>query len=68
MRTVTNLRLTGSSQKDDYRFSMTFAADLETKESIRTEFMKLLEKASKKIDPAPCDAVFQMSFDLFEWG
>jgi len=53
--------------KDKYNFIASFTCDDESKELIRLEYMKFLNKVEKYVSKAPSKGLYQMNFDLFKW-
>ena len=51
-----------------YSLSVVFSADEQTKQQIKTEFIKFLKKAHKLVEGAPEKEVFQLNFDLHNWA
>jgi uncharacterized C2H2 Zn-finger protein len=50
---------------DDYFFTSTFSATLETRALVKSHFMELLKQVAPKVEGAKAEEVFQMNFDLF---
>jgi uncharacterized protein (TIGR02147 family) len=56
------------SKEKPYRLSVTFSADSEAFEILRSYFLDLVKKSEKIVDKAKLENVYQMSFDLFRWN
>ncbi len=51
-----------------FYYSATFTADETTRAYLHDELLKFIAQADKKIRPAPSEAAYHMSFDLFPWN
>lgn len=60
-------RLNDGERADDYSFSVVFSGDRKTAQTLRKKFLDYLKDVEASVKSAPCDDVFQMSFDLFGW-
>ena len=56
------------SSERSYNFSVVFAATEETRQSIKTKFLALLQDIEQEVTAALSEEVYQMSFDLFDWS
>lgn len=60
-------RLNETPEDKSYSFSTVFSADQATALELRRSFLALLKHAERRVEDAPAEQVFQMSFDLFPW-
>ncbi len=67
LNNMANSRLQYKKCDEDISFSVVFTCDQETKEKIRNDFFKLLEKSQKLVNKSKSKNMCQLNFDLFKW-
>lgn len=53
--------------QENLNFSVTFSGNQETFSSFRSDMLKLLEKFQKKVEKAPSEDLYQLTFELMNW-
>lgn len=55
-------------QHDDYCFSVIFSTHPKVRSQIQSKFLEFLNEVQKLVGEHPEENVYQMNFDLLEWG
>jgi len=67
MRTFSQAQLLKIDEEDKHGFLVTFSADPEAFQRVKTLFRRFLEEIEAVVLKAPSREVYQLSFDLFKW-
>ncbi|MCR9204524.1 MAG: TIGR02147 family protein [Halobacteriovoraceae bacterium] len=67
MINLTNNRSRSLNSQENLNFTVTFSGNQETFSSFKTDVLKLLEKFQKRVESAPSENLYQLTFDLMNW-
>lgn len=67
LRALANGKLQFSNDQNAQSFHVLFSGDKEAAEKIWSDFLKFIQRTETTVRKAPCEDVYQLSFELIPW-